>query len=78
MNVEKEKRELVKKLVERRYGPFSGAGGAGRILFEGSLREQTIEVLRSMEKFAAEQESEKTRRDLDARAKRSLERRTEP
>lgn len=50
-----EKRELVQKLIERRYGPFPGSGGAGRILFEGSLRDQPIEILRSMEKFAAEE-----------------------
>jgi hypothetical protein len=51
-----EKRELVAKLLERRYGPFDGAGGAGRILFEQSLRDQSIEVLRSMEKFAMERD----------------------
>jgi hypothetical protein len=48
-----EKRELVKKLLERRYGPFPGAGGAGRILYEGALKLQSLEILRSMEKSAS-------------------------
>jgi len=44
-----EKRLLVQKLIERRYGPFAGAGGAGRILLEGALREQALETLRAWE-----------------------------
>ena len=51
-----EKSELVKKLVERKYGPFDYAGGAGRILFEGSLRDQSLETLRAMEASAMREE----------------------
>jgi hypothetical protein len=55
-----ERSALVKNLVERRYGPFPGAGGAGRILFESALKDQPIEVLRSMVKYA-EIEAQKKR-----------------
>lgn len=58
-----EKRALVQKLVERRYGPFAGAGGAGRRLFDASLGDQSIEVLRRLEESAAALElSRKIRR----------------
>jgi hypothetical protein len=48
-----EKRELVKKLIERRYGPFPHAGGAGRILLEAALKDQALETLRVWESSAA-------------------------
>ncbi|HLZ52084.1 MAG TPA: hypothetical protein VKP61_15160 [Candidatus Acidoferrum sp.] len=60
-----EKRELVKKLVERKYGPFPGAGGAGRILFEGSLGDQSLETLRLMEKSAMKEEQRRHERRCD-------------
>jgi hypothetical protein len=49
-----EKRELVKKLVVRRYGEFGGE--PRRQIFEASLADQPLETLRSMEKMALELE----------------------
>ena len=58
-----ERRLLIQKLIERRYGPFAGAGGAGRILLEGSLKEQAIETLRAWEASAlAHEVREKNRK----------------
>lgn len=47
-----EKRHLVANLLSRRYGPFPGAGGAGRILLEAALKDQALETLRAWEASA--------------------------
>ncbi|HLZ12559.1 MAG TPA: hypothetical protein VKP58_08225 [Candidatus Acidoferrum sp.] len=47
-----EKRHLVANLIARRYGPFPGSGGAGRILLEATLKDQALETLRAWEASA--------------------------
>lgn len=49
---------------ERRYGPFQGAGGSERVLFEGALRDLPLAQLQRMaERARAYEVAQKQKRN---------------